>query len=190
MEIERIKTSQAITDLISYIRKEELYDPMINPPKDNPFQPGFKICKILWIDLKKSSVKNWLNSSNNSFKSKYFTKIWTCIWFIFLEWCFFFENKTYLNETLVLLEIFILKQSLYFVKLYYVDVMFLVSIKFVCRCPFPFYKKFTNSYYVFITYSLPLKYLRKNYICKIIILKIQSLQYTKCGRHKNCKCVV
>ena len=47
VEIERIKTSQAITDLISYIRKEELYDPMINPPKDNPFQPGFKICKIL-----------------------------------------------------------------------------------------------------------------------------------------------
>ena len=47
VEIERIKTSQAINDLKSYIRKEELYDPMINPPKDNPFQPGFKICKIL-----------------------------------------------------------------------------------------------------------------------------------------------
>ena len=47
VEMERITTSQAITDLKSYIRKEELYDPMINPPKDNPFQPGFKICKIL-----------------------------------------------------------------------------------------------------------------------------------------------
>ena len=59
VEMERITTSQAITDLKSYIRKEELYDPMINPPKDNPFQPGFKICKILWIDLKKSTVENW-----------------------------------------------------------------------------------------------------------------------------------
>ena len=127
MEIERIKTSQAITDLISYIRKEELYDPMINPPKDNPFQPGFKICKILWIDLKKSSVKNWLNSSNNSFKSKYFTKIWTCIWFIFLEWCFFFENKTYLNETLVLLE------NQIFLNLYSKTISLLCKVV-LCRC--------------------------------------------------------
>ena len=47
LEIERITTSQAITDLISYIRKEEKDDPMINPPKDNPFQPGIKICKLL-----------------------------------------------------------------------------------------------------------------------------------------------
>ena len=58
LEIERITTSQAITDLISYIRKEEKDDPMINPPKDNPFQPGIKICKLLWIDLQ--SVGNWL----------------------------------------------------------------------------------------------------------------------------------
>ena len=99
VEMERITTSQAITDLKSYIRKEELYDPMINPPKDNPFQPGFKICKILWIDLKKKwGGKLILNSSDISFKSKYFTKNMDMYYLIYsfrMVFCFVFENKTY-----------------------------------------------------------------------------------------------
>ena len=83
LEIERIKTSEAISDLKAYIEKEQFYDPMINPPKDNPFQPGMKICKILWIDL-------W-SVIGNSFKPKQFTKI--CIYVYWLIWGVYFFGK-------------------------------------------------------------------------------------------------